>query len=79
MTAHAPFRNPGRLSRNEDFLKFKEFFYRRTGISFEATKRYFVDKRLVERIEATGTGNFRGYFTCCAFRLRAKSCSSSPT
>ncbi|MGD0095563.1 MAG: protein-glutamate O-methyltransferase CheR [Terracidiphilus sp.] len=47
---------------NEDFLKFKEFFYRRTGISFEASKRYFVDKRLVERIEATGTGTFRGYF-----------------
>jgi chemotaxis protein methyltransferase CheR len=46
-----------------DFLKFKEFFYRRTGISFDASKRYFVDKRLVERIEATGTGNFRGYFT----------------
>jgi chemotaxis protein methyltransferase CheR len=47
----------------DDFLKFKEFFYRRTGISFEPSKRYFVDKRLVERIEATRTGNFRGYFT----------------
>jgi chemotaxis protein methyltransferase CheR len=64
---------------DEDFLKFKEFFYRRTGISFESSKRYFVDKRLVERIEATGTGTFRGYFTCCAFRLRARNCNSSPT
>ena len=53
---------------NEDFLKFKEFFYRRTGISFEASKRYFVDKRLVERIEATGTGTFRGYFTLLRFQ-----------
>jgi chemotaxis protein methyltransferase CheR len=53
---------PGVIT-NEDFLKFKEYFYRRTGISFEASKRYFVDKRLVERIEATGTGTFRGYFT----------------
>ena len=52
----------------EDFLKFKEFFYRRTGISFEASKRYFVDKRLVERIEATGTANFRGYFTMLRFQ-----------
>jgi hypothetical protein len=53
---------------NEDFLKFKEFFYRRTGISFEASKRYFVDKRLIERIEATGTGTFRGYFTLLRFQ-----------
>jgi chemotaxis protein methyltransferase CheR len=53
---------------NEDFLKFKEFFYRRTGINFEATKRYFVDKRLVERIEVTGTGTFRGYFTFLRFQ-----------
>jgi chemotaxis protein methyltransferase CheR len=47
----------------EEFLKFKEFFYRRTGINFEPTKRYFVDKRLIERIEATKAGTFRGYFT----------------
>jgi chemotaxis protein methyltransferase CheR len=53
---------------HEDFLKFKEFFYRRTGISFEASKRYFVDKRLVERIEATRTGTFRGYFTLLRFQ-----------
>src|ERR1700691_3761372 len=52
----------------EDFVIFKEFFYRRTGISFEPSKRYFVDKRLVERIEATGTGNFRGYFTFLRFQ-----------
>jgi chemotaxis protein methyltransferase CheR len=52
----------------EDFLKFKEFFYRKTGISFELSKRYFVDKRLVERIDATGTGNFRGYFMLLRFQ-----------
>jgi chemotaxis protein methyltransferase CheR len=53
---------------DEDFLKFKEFFYRRTGISFERSKRYFVDKRLVERIEATGTGTFRAYFMMLRFQ-----------
>jgi chemotaxis protein methyltransferase CheR len=52
----------------EDFLKFREFFYRRTGISFENSKRYFVDKRLVDRIEATRTGTFRGYFTLLRFQ-----------
>ena len=52
----------------EDFLKFREFFYRKTGIHFEDSKRYFVDKRLVERIEATGSGNFRSYFTMLRFQ-----------
>ena len=63
MTTYAFLPEPGPGITMEDFLKFKEFFYRRTGISFELSKRYFVDKRLVERIEATGTANFRGYFT----------------
>ena len=51
----------------EDFLKFREFFYRKTGIQFEDSKRYFVDKRLVERIVATGSGNFRNYFVMLRF------------
>jgi chemotaxis protein methyltransferase CheR len=46
-----------------EFDTFSEFFYEKTGISFERTKRYFVDKRLVERIEATGHSGFRGYFS----------------
>ena len=33
-----------------DFQKFAEFFYRKTGIHFDESKRYFVDKRLIERI-----------------------------
>lgn len=51
----------------EDFLKFREFFYRKTGIQFEDSKRYFVDKRLIERIEATDSGNFRNYFIMLRF------------
>lgn len=46
----------------EEFQKFQEFFYRKTGIQFEQSKRYFVDKRLIERIEATASGSFRNYF-----------------
>jgi len=52
----------------EDFLKFQEYFYRKTGIQFEPSKRYFVDKRLVERIEATGSSSFRSYFTMLRFQ-----------
>ncbi len=50
-----------------DFEKFREFFYRKTGIQFDGTKRYFVDKRLVERIEATDSENFRNYFVKLRF------------
>ncbi|OQW79920.1 MAG: chemotaxis protein [Proteobacteria bacterium ST_bin11] len=52
----------------EDFQKFREFFYRKTGIQFESSKRYFVDKRLQERIVATGNDSFRGYFTMLRFQ-----------
>jgi len=52
----------------EDFHKFREFFYRKTGIQFEPSKRYFVDKRLLERMEATGNHLFRSYFTMLRFQ-----------
>ncbi len=52
----------------EDFYRFREFFYRKTGIWFDDTKRYFVDKRLVERIVATNSDNFRNYFVMLRFQ-----------
>jgi chemotaxis protein methyltransferase CheR len=45
-----------------EFHKFCEFFYRRTGIAFNESKRYYVDKRLAERIARTGAENFEHYF-----------------
>ncbi len=51
----------------EEFRKFREYFYRKTGIQFEDTKRYFVDKRLIERIHATDSGSFRNYFMMMRF------------
>lgn len=52
----------------EEFRKFRDFFYRKTGIHFEDTKRYFVDKRLIERIQATDSDNFRNYFVMLRFQ-----------
>jgi chemotaxis protein methyltransferase CheR len=57
---------------DEDFEKFREFFYRKTGIQFEATKRYFVDKRLIERVAATGHDSFRAYFTFVRFQASSE-------
>jgi len=45
-----------------EYLRFCEYFYRRTGIAFGNNKRYFVDKRLVERMHATGHAGFEAYF-----------------
>jgi len=56
------------LISEDDFLKFQEYFYRKTGIQFDNAKRYFVDKRLIERIEATGSQSFRSYFTMLRFQ-----------
>lgn len=45
-----------------EFDEFRDFFVRRTGIQFDASKRYFVDRRLHDRIDATGVDGFRTYF-----------------
>ncbi len=51
----------------DDFLKFREYFYRKTGIRFDDAKRYFVDKRLIERIRSCGCRDFRDYFAMLRF------------
>ncbi len=51
-----------------DFLRFRDFFYRKTGIYFEESKRYFVDKRLLQRMAASGYQGFRSYFTFMRFQ-----------
>ncbi len=56
----------------EDFQKFREFFYRKTGIRFEDTKRYFVDKRLIDRMQATGFADFRSYFNFMRFQANGE-------
>jgi len=46
----------------QQYQKFCEFFYRRTGIAFGDNKRYFVDKRLIDRIHKTGASSMEDYF-----------------
>jgi len=53
---------------DSDFERFRDFFYRKTGIRFEDSKRYFVDKRLLERMAKTGHQSFRSYFTFMRFQ-----------
>jgi len=51
-----------------EFAKFQEFFYRKTGIHFQDSKRYFVDKRLLARMKSTQYDSFRSYFTFLRFQ-----------
>ncbi|MGB0659077.1 MAG: CheR family methyltransferase [Mangrovicoccus sp.] len=56
----------------EDFKVFRDYFYKKTGIEFEDSKRYFVDKRIIKRIEATGAQSFREYFVGMRFEAGQK-------
>jgi chemotaxis protein methyltransferase CheR len=47
----------------EQVQRFCEFLYRRTGMSFAESKRYFIDRRLEDRITATGSSSFQEYFS----------------
>ena len=47
----------------EDVQRLCEFIYRRTGMLFSDNKRYYIDRRLAERIAATSSGSFQSYFT----------------
>ena len=47
----------------EEFRRLCEFFYRRTGMIFGEAKRYYVERRLEDRMAATGCATFPDYFS----------------
>jgi chemotaxis protein methyltransferase CheR len=51
----------------ELYQRFVDLIYKKTGIWFETTKRYFVDKRLDERIAALGLADYRQYYQLLKF------------
>ena len=46
----------------EEFLRLCDFLYRRTGMLFGEAKRYYVERRITERMGATGATSFASYF-----------------
>jgi len=46
----------------EEFSRLCDFLYRRTGMVFKEDKRYYVERRIRERISATGSTSFTSYF-----------------
>jgi chemotaxis protein methyltransferase CheR len=56
-------RRPEESPLTPDELKqLVEFLYHRTGMQFGANKRYYVDRRVAERMAATGYKHFAAYF-----------------
>ncbi len=51
----------------EEFSRLTDFLYRRTGMIFAEPKRYYVQRRVDERMKATGAKTFADYFA----RLRS--------
>ncbi len=46
-----------------DLERLCDFLYRRTGMLFGESKRYYIDRRLAERMTEIGTGSFPVYFS----------------
>jgi len=51
----------------EEFARLSDFLYRRTGMVFTESKRYYVQRRVTDRMAATGATSFASYFA----RLRS--------
>lgn len=47
----------------DEFRRLCEFLYRRTGMVFTEAKRYYIERRLVERMSIAEAGSFASYFT----------------
>jgi chemotaxis protein methyltransferase CheR len=46
----------------EELRRLSEFLYRRTGMVFSEDKRYFIQRRINERMVVTGSDSFAAYF-----------------
>jgi chemotaxis protein methyltransferase CheR len=51
----------------DEYQRLGDYLYRRTGMTFNESRRYFVDRRVAERMTATGATSFASYFA----RLRS--------
>ncbi|NBC37416.1 chemotaxis protein [Novosphingobium sp. FSY-8] len=62
-----PVAAPPKISA-EDVVSFCDFFYKKTGISMDASRRYFIDRRLEERMAANDCKTFREYLALVKFQ-----------
>lgn len=58
---------PPTMVTDEEFARFCEFIYRRTGLSYGEAKRYFIDRRILERVERSGISSVQSYLALLRF------------
>lgn len=46
----------------EDLRRLCDFLYQRTGLSYGEAKRYYIERRLAQGLERSGTTSFEAYF-----------------
>jgi len=49
--------------RSEELQRLSEFLYRQTGMLFGDSKRYYIERRVTDRMAATGCPSFAVYFS----------------
>ncbi len=54
----------------DDFRRLTDFLYRRTGMVFNVGKRYYVERRIAERMAATSINSFPAYFAYLRSEIR---------
>ncbi len=52
----------------QELERFCDYLCRRTGMNFGESKRYYIDRRIAQRMKSTGAADFRAYFD----RLRSE-------
>ena len=55
---------------DDEVRRLCDFVYRQTGMMFAQDKRYYIDRRLAERMAATASPSFSAYFA--ALRANAE-------
>jgi chemotaxis protein methyltransferase CheR len=56
----------------QEFRRLCEYLYRRSGMIFTEAKRYYVERRVHERMAATGSSSFASYFACLRINARGE-------
>ena len=63
----SPLDGPEKKLSDQDIETFCDFFYRKTGILFNESKRYFIEKRILKRMAETNCDSFRTYLSKVRF------------
>jgi chemotaxis protein methyltransferase CheR len=58
----SPVENDGEALSAADLARFSDFLYRRTGMLFGESKRYYIDRRIADRMAALRAVDFSDYF-----------------